>query len=59
MKEQKQKAETALVSPDIYADKNRFMQAEAEHKNLGTELAKLEKEYEQVFEKIMELESGK
>jgi ATP-binding cassette subfamily F protein 3 len=59
VKEQKQKAEESLVSPAIYADKTKFIQAEAELKNLSAELTKLEKEYEQVFEKIMQLESGK
>jgi ATP-binding cassette, subfamily F, member 3 len=58
VKEQKQQAEAALVSPEVYADKTKFIQAEAQHKNLTAELAKLEKEYEQVFEKIMQLEAN-
>ena len=34
------------------------MQAEADYKKAGTELDKLNKQYEEVFEKIMNLEGG-
>ncbi|MBS1567531.1 MAG: ABC-F family ATP-binding cassette domain-containing protein [Bacteroidetes bacterium] len=56
--EKKAQLELALGSHEIYADKNRFAQTEADLKKAGQELQKLNKEYEEVFEKIMELESG-
>ena len=56
---QKKKAEleAALTSPDIYSDKQKFAQAESNYKKAADELARLDKEYEIIFEKIMELES--
>jgi ATP-binding cassette subfamily F protein 3 len=59
VKEQKQQVDADLASPETYADKAKFMETESKHKKLTAELARLEKEYEQVFEKIMELEGGK
>lgn len=59
LKEQKQRVDAALALPETYADKAKFIQAETEHKKLSDELSKLEKEYEQAFEKLMELEGGK
>jgi ATP-binding cassette, subfamily F, member 3 len=48
--------EAALALPEIYNDKNKFLQAETDYKNAGFELQKLNAEYEIVFEKVMELE---
>jgi ATP-binding cassette subfamily F protein 3 len=48
--------EAALASPEIYNDKNKFVQAETDYKNNTAELEKLNAEYEVVFEKVMELE---
>lgn len=56
LKEQAGKLEAALGSPDVYSDKNKFAQAEAEYKKAKEELNKANKEYEVVFERIMELE---
>ncbi|MCR6720798.1 MAG: ABC-F family ATP-binding cassette domain-containing protein [Chitinophagaceae bacterium] len=46
----------ALASPETYADKNRFLQTEKDHKTVSQSLQQLEKEYEQVFEKLMEMQ---
>jgi ATP-binding cassette subfamily F protein 3 len=54
----KLRLETALADPATYSDKNKFLQTENDYKKVSDELAKLNAEYEQVFEKIMELESG-
>jgi ATP-binding cassette subfamily F protein 3 len=58
VKQQKQQLDDALALPETYADKNKFVQTEAEHKRVSEELKRLEKEYEQVFEKLMELDSN-
>ena len=50
------KLEASLSSPDVYSDKNKYAQAETAYKKASAELDKLNKEYEQVFEKIVELE---
>jgi len=56
LKDQKNKAETALGSPEVYGDKNKYDLTESDYRKAGDELEKLNKEYEQVFEKIVELE---
>ena len=48
--------ENALSDPDIYGDKNKFLQAEANYNKAARELADANKDYEEVFEKMMELE---
>jgi ATP-binding cassette, subfamily F, member 3 len=55
-KNEKAKLEAALSSPDTYSDKQKFTQTESAHKHASNELAKIEKEYEAAFEKLMELE---
>ena len=52
----KTELETALSDPDIYGDKNKFLQAEANYNKAAKELSDANKEYEEVFEKMMELE---
>jgi ATP-binding cassette subfamily F protein 3 len=47
----------ALSDPATYADKNKFIQAETNYKAAEDELYKLNSQYEQLFEKIIELES--
>jgi ATP-binding cassette subfamily F protein 3 len=54
---QKSELETALTDPGTYSDKQRFLQAEAAYNKAAAELEQLNKQYEQVFEKIMELEA--
>jgi ATP-binding cassette subfamily F protein 3 len=53
----KSELEAALSDPATYADKNKFIQAEANYKTAEDELYKLNSQYEQLFEKIIELES--
>jgi ATP-binding cassette, subfamily F, member 3 len=54
---QKNELEAALTDPSTYSDKQKFIQAEASYNKAASELAQLNKQYEQVFEKIMELEA--
>ncbi|MDN3657498.1 ABC-F family ATP-binding cassette domain-containing protein [Ferruginibacter paludis] len=48
--------ETTMASPDSYGNKEKFQKTETEYKAVTTELSSLNKEYETVFEKVMELE---
>jgi ATP-binding cassette subfamily F protein 3 len=45
-----------LASPDVYSDKNKFLEAETTYKKTEQLLAGANKEYETVFEKLLELE---
>ena len=54
---QKAELEAALTDPATYSDKQKFLQAEAAYNKASAELELLNKQYEQVFEKIMELEA--
>ena len=54
--QQKTKLEASLGDPATYSDKNKFVAAEADYKKTSEELTKANRQYEQVFEKIMELE---
>lgn len=54
--QQKDKLEASLADPATYSDKNKFVAAEADYKKTSDELTKANGQYEQVFEKIMELE---
>jgi ATP-binding cassette subfamily F protein 3 len=49
--------EASLSTPEIYGDKEKFRKAEADYKKVSEECVQLNKEYEKVFEKIMELEA--
>jgi ATP-binding cassette subfamily F protein 3 len=53
---QKDTLEASLADPATYSDKNRFVKAETDYKKTSDELEKANRQYEQVFEKIMELE---
>jgi ATP-binding cassette subfamily F protein 3 len=53
---QKSQLEASLADPATYSDKTKFVQAETDYKKAADELNKANREYEQVFEKIMELE---
>lgn len=53
---EKTKLEAELASPEVYNDKNRFLQTEARYKDTQSELAKASAAYETAFEKLMELE---
>jgi ATP-binding cassette, subfamily F, member 3 len=46
----------ALGNPDIYSDRARFVQAEADYNKALAELAEANTAYEAAFERVMELE---
>jgi len=54
---QKNELEAALTDPSTYSDKQKFIKAETAYNKAAADLKQLNKEYEQVFEKIMELEA--
>lgn len=56
LNKQKIQLEADMAAPDTYADKNKFQQTEAAYNKVSSELGLLNKEYEIVFEKVMELE---
>ncbi|MET0243621.1 MAG: ribosomal protection-like ABC-F family protein [Flavitalea sp.] len=58
LNKRKSKYEADLASPDIYADRNKFVEAESGYKKTSDEIAMLNKDYEKAFEKIMELETS-
>ena len=53
----KQELEQALADPSTYADKEKFLKAETAYKKNTAELSTLNHQYEQAFEKLMQLES--
>ena len=54
MNEQKKELEAQLGSPDVYSDKNRFAQAEKAYQEWKEKFEKANKEYEGLFEALME-----
>lgn len=54
---QKKELEEKLVEPSIYSDRIKFMETEVSLKKVNEELTRLTGQYEQVFEKIVLLES--
>ena len=54
---QKNVLDNTLIDPATYSEKTKFLETEASLKKVNAELNRLNKQYEQVFEKIMELES--
>jgi ATP-binding cassette subfamily F protein 3 len=57
LKEQKKNLEASLGSPETYSDRKKYSAAEGEINKVNAELDRLNREYEQVFEKIVELEN--
>jgi ATP-binding cassette, subfamily F, member 3 len=55
---QKTELEASLVDPAIYSDKTKFQQAEAGYKKAADELARLNQQYEKVFDLIVSLEAN-
>jgi ATP-binding cassette subfamily F protein 3 len=53
---EKEKLELALAAPENYSDKAKFAKVETDYKNAAKKLQSLNKEYENLFEKVMELE---
>ena len=56
LNQRKVELEQLMASPDSYTNKEKFNETEVAYKNIVGELAMLNKEYEIVFEKVMELE---
>ena len=57
LNQKKATLEAQLTAPDTYSDRNKFVQTETDYKKVSDELLRMNKQYEEVFEKIMELES--
>ena len=57
LNEKKQQLETALADPTTYANKEKFLQTEADYKNVSSQLATANDDYERVFDTIIKLES--
>ena len=57
LNQKKLQLETALSSPEIYSDKNKFIKTEIDYQSISSDLQKTNSEYESVFEKLMELEN--
>ena len=55
-KEEVARLELALGNPDNYSDRIKFVNIEEEYKKAKNNRESLEKEYETVFEKVMEME---
>jgi len=55
---QKAQIEADLGNPAFYSDKNKFQQLERDYAALKQKLSVATKQYEEMFEKIMELEEG-
>ena len=56
LKQDKQAVELALASPDNYKDPTKFAETEKKYKSITAQLKLAEANYEQLFEKMMELE---
>jgi ATP-binding cassette subfamily F protein 3 len=56
LNKRKAELEVMMADPNSYADKNKFQQTETEYKKLTADLTETNKEYEVVFDKVMELE---
>ena len=54
---EKARLEQALAAPENYSDKSKFATAESNYKKANQTLQDLNKEYESLFEKVMELET--
>ena len=57
LNQQKSTLELQLTAPETYGDREKFVKTEADYKKVSEELKRLNKQYEEVFEKIMELEA--
>jgi len=57
-KTEKLRIEAAMGDPANYADRNKFVQLEADYKKAQTEYNNQNTEYEKAFEKLVELESA-
>jgi len=53
----KTELEASLIDPAVYSDRTKFIEAEKALKKVADELSVLNAEYEEIFERIMELEN--
>jgi ATP-binding cassette subfamily F protein 3 len=58
LNKEKADLETALTTPEVYSNKQTFTDTENQYRKATDELAKLNIEYEKVFEKIVALEEA-
>ena len=58
LNKQKSTLEAALGSHEIYSNNTKFLQTETDYKKVSQELAKVNAEYEVIFEKMMKLEAN-
>ncbi|CAL1518122.1 ABC-F family ATP-binding cassette domain-containing protein [Chitinophaga sp. MM2321] len=58
LKERKANLEASLGTPDIYNNKTKFAQVENEYQDVMKYLERANQQYEQLFEKIMQLEAN-
>lgn len=56
MQQEKLKLETQLADPEFYADKDKFLKVDEAYRDFMTKFEEKEREYNQLFEQIMELE---
>jgi ATP-binding cassette subfamily F protein 3 len=54
--EKKLQLEKDMASPEVYGDRSKFSAIESDYKKAGESLVVLNKEYETLFEKVLELE---
>ena len=57
VKNKQRSIEADMAAPDVYADRNKFVKLENEYKSNELKIASLNKEYEDLFEKILEREA--
>jgi ATP-binding cassette subfamily F protein 3 len=58
IKDQRKQVEIALGTPEVYTDSKKFAEKEKLYHDLHDQLDKMNKEYEQVFEQIVQLEAN-
>ena len=57
-KTEQKRLEASLGDPEVFSNVNKFSEAEKAYQKITAELDRLNKEYEAVFEQIVELESN-
>ncbi len=57
IKNKQKNIEADMAAPDVYADRNKFVKLENEYKSNTQKIISLSKEYEDLFEKILEREA--
>jgi ATP-binding cassette subfamily F protein 3 len=57
LSDQKKQFEADLTTPDVYSNAKKYAQKEESYKKTSEELVRLNRQYEEIFEQIVELES--